>query len=90
MVGAAGNYVANVLQIATGNGDATILPIYTMSTLQYGTSRFFLDNTILLDENKDNPSFVSAYNNFGRNNEQKLVDVAMKTAWYVLVGRRGH
>ncbi|KAF7548513.1 hypothetical protein G7Z17_g7011 [Cylindrodendrum hubeiense] len=85
MVGAAGNYVASVLQNATGSGDADTLPIYTWTTLQYATSRFLYDNTILLDENKDNSSFVSAYNSFGTNIEQKLVDVAMKTAWYVLV-----
>lgn len=67
MVGGAGNYVASILQNATGNGDSDTLPIYTYSTLQYGTSRFFSDNTILLDENKDNSSFVSAYNTFGSN-----------------------
>ncbi|KAJ3540804.1 hypothetical protein NM208_g4897 [Fusarium decemcellulare] len=74
IVGTAGNYVASILANATGNGDSTTLPIYTETTLQFGTSRFFSDNTILLDENKDNSSF-----------EKKLVDVAMKTAWYVLV-----
>ncbi|KAK7398693.1 hypothetical protein QQX98_011935 [Neonectria punicea] len=86
MVGATGNYVASVLQTSTGNGDATTLPMYTTSKLQYGTSRFFLDKTILLDENTDNSSFVSAYNSFGRNIEQRVVNVAVKTVWYVLVG----
>ncbi|KAH7131540.1 hypothetical protein B0J13DRAFT_106091 [Dactylonectria estremocensis] len=85
MVGAAGNYVASILQNAIGSGEADTLPIYTYTTLQFATSRFFYDNTILLDENKDNSSFVSAYNSFGTNIEQKLVDIAMKTAWYVLV-----
>jgi hypothetical protein len=104
IVGAAGNYVASILQNATGNGESDTLPIYTLTTLEHGTSRFFADSTILLDENKDNSSFISAYSTFADNvvrvqtqkfleeydltssQEKKLVDVAMKTAWYVLVG----
>ncbi|KAJ6130430.1 hypothetical protein N7512_003210 [Penicillium capsulatum] len=86
IVGAAGDYVAGVLKNATGNGESTTLPIYTQSTLQTGTGRFFSDNTILLDENKDNSSFVAAYDTFADNVEKKLVDVALKTAWYTLVG----
>lgn len=103
IVGAAGNYVASILTNATGGGDSTTLPIYTYTTLEHGTSRFFADNTILLDENKDNSSFIAAYSTFADNvvclphfpcklgmlmmrQEKKLVDAAMKTAWYVLVG----
>ncbi|CAI7578221.1 unnamed protein product [Penicillium manginii] len=86
IVGAAGNYVSSILQNATGNGDSTALPIYTTTTYEHGTARFFADSTILVDENKDNSSFVAAYDNFADNIEKKLVDVAMKTAWYVLVG----
>ncbi|KAJ5389388.1 uncharacterized protein N7496_000456 [Penicillium cataractarum] len=103
IVGAAGNYVASILTNATGGGESTTLPIYTYTTLEHGTSRFFADNTILLDENKDNSSFVAAYKAFADNvvclrhyprnlavlmmrQEKKLVDAAMKTAWYVLVG----
>lgn len=104
IVGSAGNYLASILQNATGNGDSTTLPIYTLSTLQYGTSRFLSDNTILLDENSDNSTFMSAYDSYGKNvvsrgpaapfvdsnadyalQQQMLVDVALKTAWYVLL-----
>lgn len=67
VVGAAGNYVASVLQNATGNGNPDTLPIYTYTTLQHATARFFLDDTILLDENKDNSSFISAYDGFADN-----------------------
>ena len=67
IVGAAGNYVASILTNATGNGNAKTLPIYTESTLQYATSRFFLDNTILIDENADNSSFIGAYKGFAQN-----------------------
>ncbi|CAI7589279.1 unnamed protein product [Penicillium pancosmium] len=44
------------------------------------------NNTILIDENKDNSSFTAAYDNFADNIEKKLADIAMKMAWYVLVG----
>lgn len=67
IVGAAGDYVASVLKNATGNGESSTLPIYTWSTLQTGTARFFSDSTILLDENKDNSSFVAAYDTFADN-----------------------
>ncbi|KAJ5117196.1 hypothetical protein N7448_004138 [Penicillium atrosanguineum] len=67
IVGAAGNYVASILQNATGNGESDSLPIYTYTTLEHGTSRFFADSTILLDENKDNSSFISAYSTFADN-----------------------
>lgn len=67
IVGAAGNYVSSILQNATGNGDSTTLPIYTYTTYEHGTSRFFADSTILVDENKDNSSFTAAYDNFADN-----------------------
>lgn len=67
IVGAAGNYVASILTNATGNGDSDTLPIYTDMDFIYGTSRFLADNTILLDENKDNSFFISAYNTFADN-----------------------
>lgn len=67
IVGAAGNYVANILTNATGGGESTTLPIYTYTTLEHGASRFFADNTILLDENKDNSSFAAAYKSFADN-----------------------
>jgi hypothetical protein len=72
IVGAAGNYVASILTNATGGGDSTTLPIYTYTTLEHGTSRFFADNTILLDENKDNSSFVAAYKTFADNVVSRL------------------
>ena len=67
LIGGAGNYVASILANATGHGNAETLPIYTLSTLQYGTSRFFQDNTILLDENNDNSSFITSYKGFTQN-----------------------
>ncbi|KAJ5975116.1 hypothetical protein N7481_008823 [Penicillium waksmanii] len=63
----AGNYVSSILQNATGNGDSTTLPIYTYTTYEHGTSCFFADSTILVDENKDNSSFIAAYDNFADN-----------------------
>ncbi|EED15334.1 conserved hypothetical protein [Talaromyces stipitatus ATCC 10500] len=84
IVGAAGNYVATVLTNATGNGDPETLPIYTYTALQHATARFFDDNTILLDEKKDNSSFISAYSHFANTVEKKLVDVSMKTAYHIL------
>lgn len=67
IVGAAGNYVASILTNATGNGDSDLLPIYSDTAYIYATSQFLADNTILLDENKDNSSFVSAYKTFSDN-----------------------
>ncbi|KAJ5382985.1 hypothetical protein N7517_000896 [Penicillium concentricum] len=85
IVGAAGEEVANILQKATGNADPETLPIYTYTMYQHATSRFFADSTLLLDENKDNSSFASTYSLFTDNLEKKLVDVALKTAWYLLL-----
>ncbi|KAK2761308.1 hypothetical protein FQN54_001830 [Arachnomyces sp. PD_36] len=86
MVGAAGDEVARILQMATGNEDPKdLLKLHSDSTYQYATSSFFADNTLLLDENKDNSSFTSVYTPFTENLERKLVDVALHSAWYLLL-----
>lgn len=51
IVGTAGNYIAENLTNATGNGDGDYLPIHSDTAYVYATSRFLADNTILLDEN---------------------------------------
>lgn len=67
IVRAAGDKVADILAKATGNADPETLPIHTWTTMQYATARFFNENTLLLDENKDNSSFVATFDHFTDN-----------------------
>lgn len=64
MMTVVGNYVSGTLANASGNGDAGLLPIQTLSTFTHGISRFFNDPYILLNQNKDNSTFQSAWNQF--------------------------
>ncbi|KAJ5909049.1 hypothetical protein N7495_001731 [Penicillium taxi] len=64
---AAGNYVATMLSDATGNGDASALPVYTDTTYSHATSRFLYDSWILLDNDSANGSFTNAIGNFSAN-----------------------
>ncbi|KAK2808355.1 hypothetical protein FQN50_004740 [Emmonsiellopsis sp. PD_5] len=86
MVGNAGNYVATILNAATGHGDPNILPSVTLTTLQYPTSRFLNDPSILVDQDKDDVSFTAVYSEFSKRITKKLVDLGMKSVWYLLFG----
>lgn len=67
IVGAAGDYVSATLANATGNGDADYLPLAENTLFTHATAEFFQDSTILLDENKDNSSFIAAFDGFSEN-----------------------
>ncbi|KAK2751717.1 hypothetical protein FQN55_009158 [Onygenales sp. PD_40] len=86
MVGTAGNYVATILNAATGHGDPNILPSVTWTTLEHPTSRFFNDPSILVDQDKDDASFTGVYSGFSKRITKKLVDLGMKSVWYMLFG----
>ncbi|KAJ6123368.1 hypothetical protein N7512_005833 [Penicillium capsulatum] len=65
IVGTVGDYTSDILANATGNGDANALPDLNQNTMfTHATAQFYEDNTILLDENKDNSSFVAAFDGF--------------------------
>lgn len=68
IVGSVGDYVAEILANATGNGDADALPNLNQNTmLTHATAQFFENDSLLLDENKDHDSFITAYNGFTKN-----------------------
>ncbi|KAJ5887381.1 hypothetical protein N7495_007422 [Penicillium taxi] len=64
VVESAGDYIAEILTNATGNGDSSYLPIHTDSDATHYTAKFLNDDTIMLDINKDNSSLASAYEYF--------------------------
>lgn len=68
MVGSVGDYVSQILANATGNGDPDDLPNLNQNTMfTHATAQFYQDDSLLLDENKDHNSFLTAYDGFTEN-----------------------